>query len=95
MFELVRPEPAKNILSKLYIRGQALNSENDFKHPLVRDCVEMFAEGMIPVWLDHNGTMTCVHPPAPIQRVLILGEAAPDRETADEAQKWRHVWEAF
>jgi hypothetical protein len=93
MFELRSQRPARNILSKRYIRGISLGGVENFEAPLVRKAIDMFSKARAPVWLDHNGQDVCVHPPKPIQDVLIHGLPAASPEAAAEAEKWRFIYD--
>lgn len=93
MFEISRSEPAQNILAKLYIRGIALNSRQDFESPAAQSVVEMFRQSKLPVWLDHSGRMECVHPSREIQGVLIAGQPPRTPQVAKEAADWNRACE--
>jgi hypothetical protein len=93
MFELRTPDQPRSILSKRYIRGISLGSIENFEAPLVRRAIAMFGKARVPVWLDHDGKDVCVHPPKPVQDVLIHGQPASSPEVAAEAEKWRSIYE--
>jgi hypothetical protein len=93
MFEVRTPDAPRNILSKRYIRGISLGPVENFEAPLVRKAIDMFSRARVPVWLDHNGQDVCVHPPKPIQDVLIHGLPASSPDVAAEAATWRSIYE--
>jgi hypothetical protein len=65
----------------------------NFEAPLVRQAIAMFSKARVPVWLDYKGEDVCVHPPRPIQDVLIHGLPASSSDAAAEAEKWRLIYE--
>lgn len=93
MFELRSPNLPRNILAKRYIRGISLGSVDNFNAPLVRKAIEMFSRARVPVWLDDNGEDVCVHPPRAIQEVLIYGAPPASPEIAEEAERWRVIYD--
>lgn len=92
MFELTRPSPAQNILAKLYIRGIAFDSIQDFASPEVGQVIAMFRQERLPVWLDHGGRMGLAHPRKPIADVLLRGMPPESPEVAEEAEAWRLIY---
>jgi hypothetical protein len=95
MFDLCTPMPAQNILAKRYIRGFSLGSIENFQAPLVQQLIGMFRQARIPIWLEHDGRMQCIHPSPEIQQILLLGESPPTSELAAEAERWRKLYEPF
>ena len=81
------------MLATRYIRGFSLGPIENFNHPLVQKVIRMFQQAPMPVWLDHAGQMTCVHPNKEIYKILIEGDAAPDEVTKAEAEVWREIYE--
>jgi hypothetical protein len=95
MFEVTRAESPQNILAKLYIRGVAMNSWQDFNSPAVQSVVAMFRQSRLPVWLAFASRMECVHPSPAIQAVLLAGEAPRTPRIANEAAEWRRICDAL
>ena len=94
VFSLARPAVAVNILRKVYIRGMAINSWEDFRSPHVDRTVAMFRSGGLPVWLQFGETAHLVHPSEAVANVLIRGEAPSTPEVAIEAERWRQRYQA-
>ena len=88
MFDLARPRPAQNLLAKLYIRGVAYSSWDDFLNPEVVAAIEVFKRAMLPVWLTHAGQMRLAHPSDEIARVVLNGTKPASPSVAAAAQKW-------
>ena len=93
MFELRTPDRPRNILLKRHIRGISLGPPNNFNAPLVRKAIDMFSRARVPVWLDIQGQDVCVHPPRPVQDVLIDGLPASSPEVAAEVEKWQLIFD--
>ena len=88
MFEILREETPQNLLAKLYIKGVALNSWQDFESPDAKSVIAMFQQSKLPVWLAHSSRMECVHPSAAIQGVLLAGQHPTTTRIAREAAEW-------
>jgi hypothetical protein len=89
MFDLVRPEPAPNILARLYILGHAIDPSDDFSNPLIDHVVNMFRQARIPIWIQQAERMFLVHPSREIAEILVDGKEPASPELAREAEEWR------
>ena len=88
MFDLARPKPAQNLLTKLYIRGIAYNSWEDFLSPGVAKALEVFKRGKLPVWLYLGDRMRLAHPSDEIAAAILRGVRPKSAAVAVEVAEW-------
>lgn len=93
MFELAQPAAPRSILHKLYVRGIAVNSWEDFNHPDALRAIAHFRTLTLPLWLCFGDRMTLAHPAPEIAHCLLHAAPAPTKAIAQEALRWRTVFE--
>lgn len=93
MFELCTPLAPETMLTTRYIRGFSTGGPENFGTPQVQHVLAMFRQVPMPVWLDHDGEMICVHPTAEIHEILLLGKTPANETERAEAELWRSIYE--
>ncbi len=89
MFDLVRPEQPTNILTRTYIAAHLTGTMEQLSDPLVDQAVNMFRQINLPIWLDHAGELTLLHPMREIAEILIDGKRPASPFLLNEANRWR------